>query len=447
MAAAQSARGGTIYFPPGVYLIDPSSAPFVVSSHVSVEGAGPRSILRVRDNAGPYNLIFGQPSGRITGVAFLNFRVDQNPEGNRNSDINPYTNAENVIQLYNFDGVMLDAVDFDPEPGIQAIVLAGPHASNAAIEDCTFRFVRGASTNPFYDNSSVYTEASLVHVSDNRFISTNEQNAVTAIEVHGGPDIDVSQNDAREFQVGMNIVNSTKGYPDVKEARAAVHDNRFLDTTQAFALWSVTGRALRDVTIARNLVTMRQHVQYSNTWLGVTFVRGPPDAGIDGAFDRIAVEQNTFDFRPLYRERIATLEAIGIDAAAKGALNELAATDNDILGSPAAGVRIGVESLAPPLRSIDVTANRIVDAGWDRHAPGRARAAVLMERAPLINVHADRNTIVDTGRFDLHDAFAAWAHPRRNSRNVTLRDDRIVPRGIMRYSVDQRLVNDRGTRP
>jgi Pectate lyase superfamily protein len=447
LAAAQSAGGGTIYFPPGVYLIDPSSAPFVVSSHVSIEGAGPRSIVRVRDNAGPYNYIFGQGRSRITDVAFFDFRVDQNPQGNRKSDINPYTDAENVIQLYHFDGVMVNGVDFDPEPGIQAVVLAGPHAANASVDDCTFRFRRGASSNPLYDNSSVYTEASLVRVSSNRFLSTNQQNAVTAIEVHGGPDIDVSQNEAREFQIGVNVVNSTKGYPNVEDARAAVHDNRFLDTTQGFALWSVTGRTLRDVAIARNLVTMRQHEQYRDTWLGLYFVRGAPSAGIDGSFARITVEQNSFDFRPLYRERIATLEAIGIDAAPKGALGDLTVRENEILGSPATGVRIGVESIAPQLHGLDVTANRIVDAGWDAHAHGHSRATVLMEQAWLTNVHSDGNVIVDTGRFDLRDVFSAWAHPRPNSRNVTLRYDRIIPRGIMRYSVDQRIVNDRGTKP
>jgi hypothetical protein len=448
LVAATLAGGGTIYFPVGVYIIDPASGPFPVSSHLTIVGSGSGSILRVRNHDGPYNLIFGQPPRRIADVAFLHLRVDQNPQGNRGSNINPFTDAENVVQLYDFEGVTVEDVAFDPEPGVQAIVLAGPHASAATVKDCAFRFRRGASSNPFYDNSSVYTEASQVTVSRNHFLSTNEQNAVTAIEVHGGPDIEVSENEAREFQVGLNIVNSTQGYPDVKDAHAVVHDNRLLDTTQAFALWSVTGRTLRDVTIEHNTITMQQHRQYYDTWLGVSFVRGPKSAGIDGAFDDVTVEDNIVDFRPLYSERIATLQSIGIDASPKGPLDHFVVRHNQIIGSPATGVQIGVEAIRPQLRNVEVTDNTISDAGWDRHATGLSRAAVLVGQAWLTDVHVDRNTIVDTGRFrDLNQAFSAWAHPRPNSRNITLRNDRIVPQGVMRYSVNDRLVNDRGTRP
>jgi hypothetical protein len=249
LAAAASAGGGIVYFPPGIYRIDPAAGPFLVSSGMTIAGSGPRSVLRVRDGAGHYNLIFGQRARRIADVTFTRFRVDQNPAGNPGSDINASTDAENVIQLYHFDGVTVAGVAFDPEPGVQAIVLAGPHAAHVTIEGCTFRFRRGASSNPFYDNSSIYTEAADVRIAGNHFSSTNAENAVTAIEVHGGPDIDVAGNDATEFQIGMNIVNSTKGYPNVADARVTAEDNRILNTTQAFDLWSVTGRALRGVTI------------------------------------------------------------------------------------------------------------------------------------------------------------------------------------------------------
>ena len=448
LAAAARAGGGVIYFPPGTYSIDPAAGPFAVGSHETIVGSGLRSILRVRDHSGPYDFIFGQPAHRVKDVAFIDFRVDQNFAGNRNGNVNPATDAEDVIQLYDFDGVRVDGVDFDPEIGVQAIVLAGPRATDVAIDRCTFRFHRGASSNPFYDNSSVYTEAARVLVRANRFVSSNDQNAVTAIEVHGGPGIDVRDNEAIEFQIGTNVVNSTRGYPDVEAAHAVISQNRFLQTTQAFDLWSVTGRTLRDVAIERNLVTMEQHRQYANTWLGVTFVRGPKSAGIDGAFERVAVEANVFDFRRLYRENVATLSGAGIDAAPKGALRGLEVTGNRIVASPATGIRIGSAATAPQLRDLRFSGNVVSDAGWDPHAVARSRAAVLMQRAWLTDVHVDRNAIVDTGRFgDVREAFSAWAHPLPISRNVTLRDDRILPHGVMRFSVDARVVDDRGTRP
>ncbi len=419
-----------------------------MSSGTTIAGSGPRSVLRVSDGTGHYNLIFGQRAHRIHDVAFQRFRVDQNPGGNPGSDINASTDAENVIQLYDFDGVIVTGVEFDPEPGVQAIVLAGPHASHVTIEGCGFRFRRGASSNPLYDNSSIYTEAADVRIAGNRFASTNAENAVTAIEVHGGPDAEVAGNDATEFQIGMNIVNSTKGFPDVEDARITADDNRFMRTTQAFDLWSVTGRTLRGVTIVRNAVTMAQHRRYANFWLGVTFVRGPRDAGIDGAFDDITVEDDTFDFRPLHEQRIATIDAAGIDVAPKGPLRALRAPSNDILAPPASGLRIGSASVTSHLDDLQFTGNRISDAGWDAHAPARARAAVRMEAAWLTSEHVDRNSILATGRYgDRRDAFSAWAHPLRISRDVTLRDYRIEPHGIMRFSVDRRVVDDRGTGP
>jgi hypothetical protein len=411
-------------------------------------GSGPQSILRVRDDVGSYNLIFGQPAKRVRNVAFLNLRIDQNPAGNPGSNINAATDAEDVIQLYDFDGVTIQNVAFDPEPGIQAIVLAGPHAINATVAECSFRFERGASSDPFYDNSSVYTEAARVVITGNHFVSTNAQNAVTAIEVHGGPYIEVAKNDALEFQIGMNVVNATKGYPDVADAHAVIRDNRFMETTQAFDLWSVTGRTLRGIVIDRNRVTMEQHRQYANTWLGMTFVRGPKVAGIDGAFDDVTVEHNIFDFRRLYSEPIATLDAAGIDAAPKGALHHLNVLGNAIIAPPASGMRIGAAAVTPELQDLEFTGNTISDAGWDPHASTRTRAGVLMERAWMTNAHVDHNAILDTGRFgDLRRAFSAWAYPLPISRNVTLRYDRITPHGVMRFSVDERVVGARGTRP
>jgi hypothetical protein len=448
LAAAESAGGGTIYFPAGIYLIDPALGEFVVDSRMTILGSGAHSILRVRNDAGEYNLIFGQAAHRISNVAFLHLRVDQNPLGNPHSNINPLTDAENVIQLYDFDGITIDDVAFDEEPGIQAVVLAGPRASGATIEHSTFHFHRGASSNPYYDNSSVYTEAARVLIAQNHFVSTNAENAVTAIEVHGGPDIDVAKNEALEFQIGINVVNSTLGNPDVEDAQAVIEENRLLETTQAFDLWSVTGRTLRDVIVRHNRVTMEQHRQYVNTWLGVTFVRGAERSGIDGAFDRVTVEDNVFDFRRLYTEKIATLEAAGIDAEPKGALHRLSVLRNEFLASPATGLRIGAPTQTPQLQEVVVAGNTIADAGWDSHAPARTRAAVLLEPAWLTDVHVDHNSIVDTGRFgDLRRAFSAWAHPLPISANVTLRNDRIIPHGVMQFSVDERIVNTRGTRP
>ena len=101
LAAADRAGGGTVYFPRGTYAIIPSEGPLYLSSGVTVAGTGRDSIVRVRDHAGRYDLIFGQHPGRLRNVALRRLRVDQNPRGNP-TDVNrlPATRLANVCPAH-----------------------------------------------------------------------------------------------------------------------------------------------------------------------------------------------------------------------------------------------------------------------------------------------------------------------------------------------------------
>src|SRR5262249_39713577 len=148
-----------------------------------------------------YNLIFGQwtpeagkKSAYIENVAFRHFRVDQNPAGNKKVNISETQGCQNVLQFYEFKNLTVQDVHFDPEPGIQALVLAGPKAEGVTVDGCFFRFVRGTSKptpqrKQYYDHSSVYTEAGRQLIRNNVFEADMKEAAITAIEVHGGPDV------------------------------------------------------------------------------------------------------------------------------------------------------------------------------------------------------------------------------------------------------------------
>src|SRR5581483_6634679 len=93
----------------------------------------------------------------IENVAFRHFRVDQNSAGNRAVNIRESEGVQNVLQFYGFKNLTVQDVQFDPEPGIQAIVAAGPRASGLTVDGCSFRFVRGTSEptpqrGRFYDH-------------------------------------------------------------------------------------------------------------------------------------------------------------------------------------------------------------------------------------------------------------------------------------------------------
>ncbi|MBV9263021.1 MAG: right-handed parallel beta-helix repeat-containing protein [Candidatus Eremiobacteraeota bacterium] len=438
LAAAIARGGGTVFFPRGVYDIVPAEGPFFAGSNVTFAGVGRTSAIRVADDAGAYNLIFGQHPGRLRDVVFRDLRFDQNPSGNRTADINPQTDAENVIQLYDFDGVAIHNVAFDPEPGIQAIVAAGPsHPSHLTIENCSFNFVRGRSSDPYYDASSVYTEAGYVTVENNRFESTNAQNAITAMELHGGPYATVENNVVHEFEIGMNLEESTNGYPEVPASHFAIANNRFEDAAIGIDLWSNAPRVLRDVSIDGNGISFSQHRLYHDLWIGIEFQPGGRNQGLGGDFDGIAINGNVFDFSLLRRQRIATTFSAAFDLAPDAAVEHFVARDNRVLSPPASGINVGKASPTNRSEHVLFQSNVIEGAGWDPKAPAGERAAVALRHATMDDVHVDDNAVAAPRR--PAGVFSFIAVPNVASRNVTLRHDAVRPPGVLGHRVSRRV--------
>jgi len=438
LSAALAHGGGTVFFPKGTYDVVPAEGPFFVGSNVTFAGVGRASAIRVADDAGRYNLIFGQHPNRLHGVIFRDLRFDQNPSGNRTANINPQTDAENVIQLYSFEGVAIRNVAFDPEPGIQAIVAAGPsRPSNLTIENCSFNFVRGRSSDPYYDASSVYTEAGYVTIENNRFESTNAQNAITAIELHGGPHATVENNVVHEFEIGMNLEESTNGYPEVPASHFAIANNRFEDAAIGIDLWSNAPRVLRDVTIESNRFSFSQHRLYHNLWIGIEFQPGGRQQGLGGDFDGVAVDKNVFDFSLLRRQRIATTFSAAFDLAPDAAVEHFFARHNRVLSPPASGINLGKVSFANRSDDALFQHNVIDGAGWDPHAPAGERAAVVLRDATMNEVHVDANAVGAPGK--TAGVFSFIAVPNAASRDVTLRYDVVRPPGVLGHRVSRRV--------
>jgi hypothetical protein len=444
LAGAVRHGRGTVFFPAGTYAIVPAQGPFFVASDVTFAGVGRDSVIRVADNAGPYNFIFGQHPGRVRNVAFRDLRFDQNPTGNGKPGITFTTNIQNVIQLYSFDHLTVDGVDFDPEPGIQAIVAAGAdHPSGLAITHCVFRFVRERSAYANYDESTVYIESQHGRISDNVFLSTDAQNAITAIEVHGGPDIAVEKNRIVQFEVGMNLANSTKGYPDVPATQFTVRTNDFRDVAIGIDFWSVTGRTFRNTTVADNAFSFAQHRLYRDTWLGIEFQPGGASQGLGGNFDGITVVGNQFDFSRLQRQRIATSLSAAFHLDPDSIIRRFTARDNVMLDPPAAAIEIGEAASASRTINVSFERNRIEGAGWDPKAPRGTRAAVILGSSVMDGVHVDQTTIVAPDR--PRGVFSFIAEPASGSRNVTLNYDRVIPPGVLRHRISS-VVQTKGTR-
>ena len=442
LTAAEAHQGGTVFFPAGVYSIVPAEGILFVASNITFAGVGRRSVIRVADGAGEYNLIFGQRPGRVRNVVFRDLRFDQNPSGNP-SGINFTTNIENVIQLYSFERLTIDRVAFDPEPGVQTVVAAGrDHPVGLEIANCFFRFMRARSAYPYYDESTVYTESAHAHIFDNVFQTTNEQNAITALELHGGPDIVVERNRIVQFQTGMNLVNSTLGYPNVPATRFLVRDNDFHGVAIGVDLWSITGRTYRDTTIEHNSFEFSQHILYHDTWLGIEFQPGGRSQGLGGDFEGIAVDGNTFDFSPLHRQRIATLSSAAFHLEPDSEIRHFTARDNDLIDPPSSGIQIGKTAVANRFNGITFERNRIQAAGWDPRAPSDDRSAVVLGPASMNEVHVNSTIIVAPAL--RQGVFSFIAEPARGSRDVTLDHDHVIPPKVLAHRVSS-IVQTEGT--
>ena len=443
--------GGTVYLPRGTYLLRPNSGfPFAVGSNVEVRGDGPASILKIADDAGDYDLIFGQYSAdparhadHVDNVSFRHFRVDQNPTGNKAVNIREDGGIQNVFQFYGFRNLTVQDVQCDPEPGVQAIVAAGPKADGVTVDGCSFRFVRGTSQptpqrGRYYDHSSVYTEAAHVLVRNNVFHAEKRHAAIAAVEVHGGPHVTVAGNQTDGFQVGLIVVNSTADYPEVPEGHFTLRNNRIQNTTQGISLWSNTGRTLRRVLVRDNAITMARHELYRDVWLGILLYENEHDLATRGAFEGLEISGNTIDFRGL---PAGAGTAVGIDLAPAGEVRDVTVRQNLICDCPATGIRLGNARARNTLRNVLVEQNTLRDAGCNPKAADRSRVALLLEPATLLQVRVEHNRIEDTGKPGTpRGRWAIRATPGPQSREVAVRHNRVTPAAGLRTEIDSKLV-------
>jgi len=161
LAVANAAGGGSVYVPPGFFSITASAnLPMVVSSHTTVFGDGPASVISVA-NAGPnYLALFASANdgtAPVSNVRFQNLRVDQNSTGNSQCvptgsiHSNPPTGYHFIVLLFfNADKLSVEGCHFDTCFGTQTVDLAG---RSLRVVDCVFRRVPVGSN--YLANSSV----------------------------------------------------------------------------------------------------------------------------------------------------------------------------------------------------------------------------------------------------------------------------------------------------
>lgn len=399
--AVAARGGGTVQVPAGTYVVAPSGVAtwLRVGSDTTVRGEGEAAtVFRVASGAGDYRTIFGQAAGIVRNVRLTGFRVDQNPAGNVKADIRAGQAARHQYAFYftAFDGVEIEGVAVDPATGVNTFALNGPGTRGGVIRGCRVRFVKGRTTDPSgtYDNSAVYVDGAAFTVTGNRFESGGRPgDAMTGIEIHTGPGGTVSGNLVSGYYVGINAVGAAKALPEVASNDFGIVGNAFTGVASGIQLWALTGRTLRNVTVAGNAISVANATVVANTYGGVTLQNEALSGQALGDFDGIVISGNTVAMAREDRAGYAFSETAGILAAPQGSVRNLIVANNVIRDAPSQGLR--VESKTGSVTGLVVQGNVIVDAGNNAAAGPYRIGLVLAGRITGGQVRG--NVLVDTG--------------------------------------------------
>lgn len=215
VARAASATGGTLYFPPGIYIVGPSGdvtnkiAIVIRGTNFDMRGAGAgRSTIRMKTGAGDWLAMFGNGTGGtlMTGLTVKDITLDGNSAGNVITDVSissPLrTNRQRyAIRFFSGQRALIRDCRFVNWDNINTLSLNSSNAADIAVKDCIFDNV-GANSS-FHDHSTIYIAAQRYEVSGCTFVGGGIS-ATTAIETHGGWQA-VHDNRIVGFYTGANI--------------------------------------------------------------------------------------------------------------------------------------------------------------------------------------------------------------------------------------------------
>lgn len=396
-AASASGGGRVVFSPGGTFAVrpDPATANFIkLKSNVTLDLGD--ATLRVANDTPPYAKLIGQADTTVSvdNVRVTGGTIDQNPDGNTTSNITVAANQSNAINLSTFNGVLIDDVSFIGN-GINTVVLSGPPvgAIDAAVLNCTFRFMQGASTTPDYDNSSIYLTATGQRVHGCRFASTLAEKARGACEFHGHLG-SFTGNTVENFQTMLNIVYpSSEPSPAIHRLGITCVGNSGTGLNYGIQLWPTTGKVISNVLIANNVLAMNQ-IDWALT--GTSGIGVNRSTTNDGESDGVTIANNIIAFQAGdARTGMSHVDSFGINTNGNGAMRNLVIANNTILNAPAYGIKVGDSSYsAKAVTRAMIRDNMIVDAGQN---PNMAQRVAIVVTATLNDVDIRHNMIQDTG--------------------------------------------------
>ncbi|WNQ08996.1 glycosyl hydrolase family 28-related protein [Paenibacillus aurantius] len=433
--------GGTVLLPRGTYIVSPSgTARIYLRNNVTISGEGSGSVIKVKDNAGDYGMVFGGlSSSPVSNVTITNLRIDQNPQNNLTCNISSSRTDsyywQFAIALYNYENITIDNVRFDPNCGVNAITLNKITARNATITNCYFNFIM-AKGDGQYDNSAIYINGRNHVVSNNIIVSAIGQKSRGGIETHCGSSV-VSNNVVTGYYTGVNLQSSeTSGeYSDM-----TVTNNSISNANQGIQLGPRLQYAIKNVTISGNTISLINSVHQRYLTTGISSAGGVAE---NGMFENITITGNTIEFEEEFTARPTfTEQGYGIGFLKESELRNIVISNNVIKNAPITGIRIGHSQKKNTAYNIVIQGNLIVNAG---HYPANSelyRAGILL-RSTVNGAKITGNLIADT-----YDAVKGMFSIRVNDLDGTFKDvevtDNLITtkQGGLWFSVSPSVVTD-----
>lgn len=370
--------GGTIYIPSGTYIIDPHAASLPLCSDLVVHGPG---TLKVKPDSGNYRTIFAaaRRGAAVDNLTFSGITIDQNTKANTTATIEVADRGtrQNIWQVeagtnLHFENMHLYVSGVDP------IEINGPTISGVYIER-NFIVFRKRSGQPPFDNSSIYIDGDNFHVTDNTFVSTLSDAAVTAIEVHTGSG-SVAGNTINFYEIGMNLV-------DLHGASA--RGNNIRNAGHGITLWST--KAMDSVNVTDNTVSIVQATRNMPVAWGIAteYVND-----CNGDFSNLRISGNvvTFEQESSARE-ISGHANYGVGLQALGNISDALILGNQIVRAPVRGITVGVANAKYTTARVSVRDNQIVDAGSNFSQSAANYSAAIAVQGNLSSIEVARNRL------------------------------------------------------
>ena len=401
--AIDSLDQGEVNLRQGTYMIGPTKKVpeivfLTVKPNITLTGAGMRkTVLKVRNNVGPYHYIFSAPT-KSTDCSHLRIQdltIDSNIENN------PLQNEQNIkifprmsIALFNSSDIVIDRVEFINESSINTVSLNGVKVQQVSIINCRFNNIGDDPNQVRHDHSSIYTHANGVVIRGNEFRSAgiDKPGARTAIETHGSDTL-VEGNRITDYSKGMNIT----GVSHETSRNVTVRRNQIINANYGILLWSYKYRDHKEgfgfdgVNILGNQIFLRQ-TKYSNHRYSSGIFINP---GSDLPLRALHIDNNTIKFELESLPGNSTPDSFGIGYRTSngGWVEESSISNNTIMNSPASGIRFNCVA-----KGLEITGNTIVNPGTaiDKSLPNQFRVGIYIALDQLEKVVIKGNSISDT---------------------------------------------------